>query len=404
MKKRLLWTTLLCAYFALPFTSCRESGEVKNYTVTMLEAQAGEERSFIDVLAEIRPSVVDVTSYAETYASAGSGVVIASSEDGNEYYIVTNHHVIVGGGSFTVDVLSISDEGETTTAYDATLIGSSMKRDIAVLSVRPPEGTKLSVASFIADSDDVKVGAEVIAIGNPLGILGGTVTHGIVSATKREVSVDEIGTMTLMQTDASINGGNSGGGLFDTNGNLVGIINSGYDSYNGQSVEGLNFAIPANDAKYAAESLIETHVEQGGKVVSYGYVDGDARMDVSFSTAALYTDSAGRTRGTYLVAAVSGTESPLYREWGENTKAILSITVNGTKTDFSSGGSGSYSMTQLAGELVAGVKAGDEVAIEYRNVLTQSMGPFGGFGFGYNYLGSEKKSVTVTAEQYIYEP
>ncbi len=405
MKRKTVWVPLLFALFALPLAGCGEAGEVRNYTVTMLEAETAEDVPFAEVLEKIRPSVVDVTSYAATYTGAGSGVVIASSPEDNQYFIITNHHVIDGGSSFAVDVLSITDEGETTVSYDAALIGSSMKRDVAVLSVRPPEGTELSVAAFISDSDGVKVGTEVFAIGNPLGILGGTVTHGIVSATKREVSVAEIGTMTLLQTDASINGGNSGGGLFDTKGNLVGIINSGYDSYNGQSVEGLNFAIPANDARYAAESLIETHAEQDGKIVEYGYVGGDARMDLSFSTAALYTSSAATARGTYIVASVSSTESPFYEAWGENAKAVVSVTVNGTKTDFSTDESGSYSMAQRAGGIIAGVKAGDVVTIEYRDILTQSMGgPFGGLGFGYQYLGGGAGSVTVTAEQYIYKP
>ncbi len=396
---------LLCGLaLALTLAGCSMPAESKNYIVNMTSSGMPAPASATEVLARIRPAVVDVMSYTETGTSAGSGVIIGSAEEDGEYFIVTNHHVIDGGKTFTVDVLSIDGEEEFTTAYDAALIGSSMKRDIAVLSIRPPEGTELSAVSFIEDSDSVKVGTEVFAIGNPLGILGGTVTHGIVSATKRAVNVGEIGTMTLMQTDASINGGNSGGGLFDTEGNLIGIINSGYESYNGQNVEGLNFAIPANDAQYAARALIETHEEQGGTVTQYGYVAGDAETNITFSTATLYTDSALRERETALIAAATGTEGPLYAAWGNSAKAVVAVTVNGTRYDFTERGGGSYSLSERANSVMADVRAGDAVRIEYRNVLSRGVGGFGGFGLTYNYLDGETQEVSLTASQYIYEP
>ncbi len=407
MKKgKLILSGVLAALLGVSLAGCSfDSGgtvEKRVFNVSMTESNTVDLPEE-DIFERIRPTVVDVTSTMEAGTAAGSGVIIAVAEEegDNEYFIVTNHHVIDGGTSFKADVLSIAEDGnESTTVYDATLVGSSMKRDIAVLSIRPPEGTKLSMASFIADSDKVKVGTEVFAIGNPLGILGGTVTHGIVSATKRDVSVGEIGTMTLMQTDASINGGNSGGGLFDSKGNLIGIINSGYDTYNDQSVEGLNFAIPANDAKFAAQSLIETHEEQSGKVTKYGYVDGDSRMDMTFFTADLFTDSTLRSRGSYLVAAAASEESPLYSSWGNNYKVILSITVNGEKTDFTESGNSSYSLTLSASKAISQIKAGESVTIEYRNVVSRSLGLFG----GYNYVDGDVNKVSFTAVQYIYQP
>ena len=396
-------TALLCGLaFALTLAGCAAPAEKKTYTVGMTSSEGIETAAAVDVLARIRTTVVDVMSYTETGQSAGSGVIIGATEE-NEYFIVTNHHVIDGGKTFTADVLFLGDE-EYTTTYDATLIGSSLKRDIAVLSIRPPAGTKLTAATFIADSDSVKVGTEVFAIGNPLGILGGTVTHGIVSATKRAVNVGEIGTMTLMQTDASINGGNSGGGLFDTKGNLVGIINSGYESYNGQNVEGLNFAIPANDAQYAAKALIETHEEQDGTVTQYGYVAGDAKLDLTFSAATLYTDDTLRERANYLIAAATGSEGAIYAAWGNSAKAIVSVTVNGTRYDFSESGGGSYSLSERANAVMEEVQAGDTVLIEYRNVLSRGVGGFGGFGLTYNYLDGTAQEVTFTASQYIYKP
>ncbi len=396
------------AVFAFSLAGCSAGiaagGEVREYSVTIAQTEGGAELSSAEVLEKIRPTVVDVTSSSETAVSAGSGVIIGGavgSGAGSEYFIVTNHHVIDGGSSFTVDVLDIADDGtETTTAYSALLVGGSQKRDIAVLSVTVPAGVTLKTAAFIADSDKVRVGTEVYAIGNPLGILGGSVTHGIVSATKRDVNVGGIGTMTLMQTDALINGGNSGGGLFDTSGALVGIINSGYDTYNDMQVEGLNFAIPANDAKYAATSLINTHEGQGGTVTKYGYVEGDARLDVTFSTATLYTDASLSGRAVCLVAAASGTESPLYPSWTNGVKAVTAITVNGTRHDLSVSSGGSYALTQEANKIISAVRAGDGVTVEYRDVLSRQIG----FISSYNYLGSELKTASFTAEQYIYEP
>ncbi len=408
-KKFVTFGAVFCAALLLSACGAGETSEngapapAENYTVTLTETAHESYTSLTEMLKAIRPTVVDVTSYTETGTSLGSGVIIggAGGENGayEKYFIVTNHHVIDGGSSFYVDVLSLEGDEETTTVYEATLIGSSMKRDIAVLSVTPPAGTVLKAAAFVSDSNAVAVGTEVYAIGNPLGILGGTVTHGIVSATKRDVNVGEIGTMTLMQTDALINGGNSGGGLFDSSGALVGIINSGYDTYNGQYVEGLNFAIPANDAKYAAECLIQTHEEAGGEVTKYGYVEGDARVDITFSLATLYTSSALSSRANYLVAAASS-ESPLYSEWGNAVKAVVAITVNGERTDFTESGGGSYTLTDLANDLISRVGAGDEVTVTYKNVLQRSAGFFG----SYSYVDGASREVSFTALQYIYTP
>ena len=397
-KQKLVCGAALALSLMLALCACTPMGETA-YRVTLKESDAPIATTAEEMLAAIRPTVVDVTCYTESGASAGSGVIISEAVGEGEYFIVTNHHVIEGGTAYYVDVLTIKEDGsESTVLYEADLVGSSKKRDIAVLSVRP--GTELSTATFIDDSDRVKVGAEVF--GNPLGILGGTVTHGIVSATERDVSIDEIGTMTLMQTDTSINGGNSGGGLFNAQGLLIGIINSGFDSYNGQSVEGLNFAIPANDAKYAASELISTHRETDGIVTQYGYVEGDARMDLSFDLTALYTDATLSARANFLIGGAASTESPLYATWGGNAKVIVSVSVGGKRQDFSAGGSGSYDLMEEANSLIADVVAGDEVTIEYREILGRSTGGF--FGSTYYYADSAVKTISVTAEQYIYEP
>ncbi len=392
--------SLCCAMFA--GCSFVTNKEVSNYTVDIRQATpASYSDDMTDMLARIRPTVVDVTSYGEEATAAGSGVIVGHSEESGQYFIVTNHHVIDGGSSFSVDVLSIAEDGtESTSVYDAQLIGSSLKRDIAVLTIAPRSSVVLQTAVFIADSDSVKVGTEVYAIGNPLGILGGTVTHGIVSATQRQVNVEQIGTMTLMQTDASINGGNSGGGLFNSQGELVGVINSGYDTYNEQSVEGLNFAIPANDVRYAVKSLIDTHEESGGKVTAYGYVEGDAKLDVSFSVATLYSSSTLTSRDNYLIAAASTYDSPFYQLWGSGSKAVVSVSVNGKAVDLSQSGGSSYALVAIANNALMNVKAGDAVTIEYKDILSSR----NIFGMARNYVDSVVKTATVTATQYVYAP
>ncbi|MEQ2520054.1 trypsin-like peptidase domain-containing protein [Ruthenibacterium sp. CLA-JM-H11] len=212
-----------------------------------------------EIAEKVGPSVVEVTTETVSYSNffgqyvtsgAGSGVII--SEDG---YIITNNHVIEGASSIKV---RLSDKTE----YDATLVGTDSKTDIAVLKI---EATGLTPA-VIGDSDTLKVGEFALAVGNPLGTLGGTVTDGIISALNRDITVNNQ-TMSLLQTNAAVNPGNSGGGLFNERGELIGIVNAKSD---GSDVEGLGFAIPINTAMEVAESLMTT-----------GYVTGRPAMGVS---------------------------------------------------------------------------------------------------------------------------
>ncbi len=175
-----------------------------------------------------------------TQTGAGSGVII--SEDG---YIVTNNHVISGVDKITVFVMD--DNGEETT-YDAKLIGSSESNDIAVLKI---EAEGLNAAAF-GDSDQLEIGELAVAIGNPMGSVHSSVTAGIVSATERELTIDDV-TISAIQTDAAINPGNSGGALFDSYGNVIGIV---YAKSSSVSIEGIGYAIPVNDVKELIDTMI----------------------------------------------------------------------------------------------------------------------------------------------------
>ena len=211
-----------------------------------------DQLSVADVAALTADSVVEITTesvttgkFMQQYVSegAGSGVIITS--DG---YIATNNHVIDGASKITVRL-------KNGTVYEATLIGKDAKTDIAVLKI---EAKDLNAAVY-GDSGKLVVGETAIAIGNPLGELGGTVTSGIISALDRSITIDGE-TMTLLQTNAAINPGNSGGGLFNQYGELIGIVNA---KSSGSDIEGLGFAIPINTAKPVIEEIIENGYVRG---------------------------------------------------------------------------------------------------------------------------------------------
>ncbi len=178
--------------------------------------------------------------YTET--AAGSGIII--SEDG---YILTNNHVISGADKITVYVNSGEDDAEEQT-YEATLVGSSENNDIAVLKI---DAKGLNAAAF-GDSDQLEVGELAVAIGNPMGKVHGSVTAGIISAVEQELTIDDV-TINAIQTDAAINPGNSGGALFDSYGNVIGVV---YAKSSSVSIEGIGYAIPVNNIKELVEQMI----------------------------------------------------------------------------------------------------------------------------------------------------
>ena len=290
--------------------------------------------SIKEIAAKASPSVVEINIEGQTTGygffggtyttqAAGSGVII--SKDG---YIITNNHVVEGATSITVK----TSDG---TEYAATLVGTDSKSDIGVIKV---EADNLTPAT-IGDSSTISVGDTAVVIGNPLGTLGGTVTNGIISATDREISINNE-TMNLIQTNAAINSGNSGGGMFDANGNLIGIVNakdSGTTS-SGTTIEGLGFAIPINDAMNVAKQLIESGQVTDRPTIGvtlqtitkdYGnYKAGLYIADVSKGSGA---EAAGLQPGDQIVGA-DGTEIASYTELSKilrnkHVGDILTLTI-----------------------------------------------------------------------------
>ena len=241
----------------------------------------------------VSPSVVVITTEQVVYSQwswygqnqvesgAGSGVIISS--DG---YILTCAHVVDGASTITV---TIGDKD-----YTATLVGEDTTSDIAVIKI---DADGLTPAT-VGNSDGLKVGQSVMAVGNPLGELGGTVTGGMISALNRSVTIQgssSVNTMSLIQMDASVSPGNSGGGLFNMNGELIGIVNAKSSS---SDAEGLGFAIPINDAIKVAQELLEN-----------GYVTGRPYLGITYlavEDAQTAAQLGVNAYGVYVVEVVKG--------------------------------------------------------------------------------------------------
>ena len=259
-----------------------------------------------DSVVEISTESVVTGSFAQQYVQQGAGSGVIISQDG---YILTNNHVINGANSVKVRL-------RDSTEYDATIVGRDSDNDIALLKVN---ATGLSPATF-GDSNSLAVGDYVVAIGNPLGELGGTVTDGIISALARKVTIEDT-QMTLLQTNAQVNPGNSGGGLFNANGELVGIVNA---KQSATEVEGIAFAIPINNVLDILSDLKE-----------YGYVTGKVDLGIDFTditsdeTAFYY--GVNQT-GCYVLSVDSGSNA----EKAGVTRGDLVTKVNDTDVSSSS--------------------------------------------------------------------
>lgn len=288
-----------------------------------------------DSVVEIATEGVKTGSFAQQYVvkGAGSGVII--SEDG---YIITNHHVIEGANSVTVTLR------DGNTSYTAAVIGSDSDNDIALLKV---DAKGLTPATF-GDSSKLAVGDYVVAIGNPLGELGGTVTDGIISALARDVTIEDQN-MTLLQTNAQISPGNSGGGLFNANGELIGIVNA-KDS--ATEVEGIAFAIPINNVLDIIDDL-----------KSYGYVTGKIDLgmqltDITSKDTAFYYGV--NQTGCYVLSVTRGSNA----ETAGFTTGDLITKVNGT----------SVSTSADVEKALENSKVGDNVKFTvYRNGTTKDL-------------------------------
>lgn len=241
--------------------------------------------SLQDIYSTVIDSVVSISSMTSSGTSSGTGIIM--SPDG---YVITNHHVITG--ALVISVLT-NDNQE----YEAALVGSDEMSDLAVLKI---DARGLQAAEF-GDSSKLRVGDSVVAIGDPLGVqLRGTMTNGIISAINRDLTVGDR-TMTLIQTNAALNNGNSGGPLINCYGQVIGINTVKMSSYYTAtaSVEGLGFAIPISVAKPIIDELIEN-----------GYVAGRPAIGISGDSLPSYYRTYYRLPdGVYVTSVNEGSDA-----------------------------------------------------------------------------------------------
>ena len=308
--------------------------------------------STAEMVAAVADTVVEIstesvaTQWGRQYivSGAGSGVLIGKKE--NVYYIVTNHHVISDAREITVRTRA----GDS---YAGTLIAADDSTDIAVITITSTAELRTAV---LGNSDDLQIGEDLIAIGNPLGNLGGTVTKGILSATGRSIQINNY-TMTLLQTDTAINPGNSGGGLFNMKGELIGVVNA---KTSDEEIEGICFAIPINIAVRVYDDLIK-----------YGYINGRATFNIEVVEASGYN--------LVYIASVNSNSSENFEQYDMiykiNGKEITSLLDYNTA--------------------LSSIMAGEAVEVEvYRGSLRQSF-----WNSGINF-DSESTTFNTTAQQY----
>ena len=249
------------------------------------------------------PSVVSITCSVGSGSSSGTGVIL--SESG---YIVTNSHVVEDAVEITV---LLSDDR----SFSAQLVGADAVSDLAVLHI---DAQDLTPASF-GDSASLRVGDEVVAIGDPLGVeLRGTMTDGIISAINRDVTVDGR-SMTLIQTNAALNSGNSGGPLINCYGQVIGINTMKISAFTDDAgVEGLGFAIPSSTVKEIVDELIHN-----------GYVSGRPTLGLTCEElSSLYLHYYRLPEGLYISGVTTGSPAA---EVGISQGDVL-ISVDGTRT------------------------------------------------------------------------
>lgn len=335
---------------------------------------------YVSSCVGITVDIVSTNIFGQTVtgAAAGSGFVI--TEDG---YILTNYHVIDGANSIKV---TFSDGKE----YTATYVGGEEANDIAVIKV---EATGLTPV-VIGSSSDMLVGEQVTTIGNPLGELTFSETTGIISALDRTITMSDGNKMNMIQTDCAINSGNSGGALFNSYGEVVGITNAKYSSSSSSgsaSIDNIGFAIPINHVKNIITSIIEkgyivkpyigvSVTTVSSEMVSYGLPQGAAVKAVSENSPAAECG----LKINDIITAINGEEITTSSELVK----IVSASQPGdemTLTVYRQGESEQLTLTLTVGEQQKSALADPTSSSNQQ----QSSGSYGGFpfGFGYGYGG-----------------
>jgi len=283
-------------------------GERESTVIDVTKIDTDKLMTAAEVYAKNVNSTVGITTsittnywgYQTTSAASGSGFVLTA--DG---YILTNHHVIDGSSSVTVSMYDGA-------SYDAEVIGYDESNDIAVLKINAENLTPV----VLGDSDNLNVGDNVVAIGNPLGELTFSLTAGTISAKDRKITMSTGATMNLLQTDCAINSGNSGGALFNMYGEVIGITNAKYSTSSSSeaSIDNIGFAIPLNHVRSIVTSIIEKgYIAKPYIGVSVNNVSSDAQrygLPMGASVVSIVEDSPAEEAGLQIndiITEVNGT-------------------------------------------------------------------------------------------------
>ena len=312
-----------------------------NYTQTKSKATEGVYITDVsDIVEEVMPSIVAITSKtlvksglfgpfynSEQYAEgAGSGIIVSKTDD--ELLILTNNHVIEGAEELAVQFVNEK-------SVDATVKGTSERKDVAVIAVKMSSLDAETIESIkiatLGDSNELKVGNGIIAIGNALGY-GQSVTTGVVSALNREVTIDDT-TTKMIQIDAAINGGNSGGALLNSNGEVVGINSAKYSSAatsSSPTIEGMGFAIPISDIKDLITSLMNGEEDKSdGTIGVEGYMVTEDQseaygMPVGFYISKILEDSGADKAGLEIGNIIIGIDDKEVKNFSDLRDVIYS--------------------------------------------------------------------------------
>ncbi len=317
----------------LNFESNKNSNVDLKYTETNTKIKEGVYVTDVsEIVEDVMPAIVSITSKTlvksgyygfnfygtERYTEgAGSGIIVGKSD--TELLILTNYHVVEDSKELSVQFINEK-------SYDATIKGNSERRDIAVISIPlkniDTETLKAIKVATLGDSNTLKVGNGVIAIGNALGY-GQSVTTGVVSALNRKVSIDNTN-YKMIQIDAAINGGNSGGALLDSTGAVVGINSAKYSSSGSStsaSVEGMGFAIPISDVKDLITKLMNGEEDtKGGTIGIEGYIiekDNNMNIPQGFYISRIVSGSGADKAGLEIGYVIVGIEGNKVEEFSD---------------------------------------------------------------------------------------
>lgn len=310
-----------------------------NYTQTTNKVKEGIYITDVsDVVEEVMPSIVSITSKTlvksgmfgpsffnqEQYSEgAGSGIIVSKND--TELLILTNNHVIEEAKELSVQFVNEK-------SVDATVKGTSERKDVAVISVKLSDLDSATIESIkiatLGDSNNLKVGNGIIAIGNALGY-GQSVTTGVVSALNREVTIDNI-TTKMIQIDAAINGGNSGGALLNSSGEVVGINSAKYSSSgmsSSASIEGMGFAIPITDVRELITSLMNGEEDKSDASMGVeGYMiteeNNNYNMPTGFYISKIVKDSGADKAGLEIGNIITEIEGKKVKSFNDLTDII----------------------------------------------------------------------------------